>query len=228
MATAKCEYCLKPAEQDEMSCSNCGGKVRVLEPWVLQCGWCGSSNRRDQVQSCKTCGGELPEIPGSERAPNPPPTPRKINSSYRNGVMIWKNVLVLIGAVFTVIFCWTIIFPIIGIPLWYFGRRNAQRKLSALEFGTPTKGEITEVYVDTESSTEPGLCIQVPGELITLHFYGASENSMNTLAREIKAAHEAALRAPIRSRIQSKIHGLEASVRETTRRIKSKVVTRTV
>lgn len=87
--------------------------------------------------------------------------------------------------------------------------------------------EITDVYVDTTTSNEPGLCIQMPGELITLHFFGASENSMNTLAGEIKAAHHAAMTAPIRSRIQSKFHGLEASVRETTRRIKSKVVTRT-
>lgn len=87
--------------------------------------------------------------------------------------------------------------------------------------------EMTDVYVDTTTSKEPGLCIQVPGELIRLHFYGASENSMNTLAREIKAAHEAAIQAPISTRIQSKIHGFEASVRETTRRIKSKVITRT-
>ncbi|MEM8801734.1 MAG: hypothetical protein AAGF55_04290 [Pseudomonadota bacterium] len=88
--------------------------------------------------------------------------------------------------------------------------------------------DVLDVYVDAESSTEVGLCIQVPGELITLHFYGSSESGMNTLAREIKLAHQQAMAAPIRSRIQSKIHGIEASFRETTRRIKSRVVTRTV
>lgn len=63
-------------------------------------------------------------------------------------VRLWKNVFVLIGIFFSTVFCWTIIFPLIGVPLWIHGHRKASRKLRALEFGSPTSGRILGVMMD--------------------------------------------------------------------------------
>ena len=56
--------------------------------------------------------------------------------------------LVLIGIIFTVPFFWTVIFPLIGIPMWVLGRRRALGKLEALERGVAARAEITEVFID--------------------------------------------------------------------------------
>ena len=63
--------------------------------------------------------------------------------------MLWKNVLVIIGAVFTIVFCWSIIFPIIGIPMWIVGHRRARVRLEALVRGTAGRAELIEVFRDT-------------------------------------------------------------------------------
>ncbi|MFT4979052.1 MAG: hypothetical protein ACI8S6_004962, partial [Myxococcota bacterium] len=63
--------------------------------------------------------------------------------------MLWKNVLVIIGALFSIVFCWTLIFPLIGIPMWIIGHRRAQAKLSALQFGAVGQAELVDVSRDT-------------------------------------------------------------------------------
>jgi hypothetical protein len=119
-----------------------------LEPLVLECGWCGFSNRRDETARCVNCGGPLPPIPGGDPGPEPPPVPRVIPKEYRKRVMFKKNVLVILGMVFTLVFFWSGIFLIIGIPLWIVGHKKGKRKLDALANGTPTRGRILSVAVD--------------------------------------------------------------------------------
>lgn len=145
----RCEWCASPAPAGDTRCAPCGGPVRVLEPRVLQCGWCGSSNRRDEMASCRGCGGVLPTIPGGDPGPRPPPAPRQLPAGYEGRVKLWKNVLVLLGVIFSVCFFWTLVFPIIGIPLWIVGAKKANRTIAALKYGVATSGRLREVRVDT-------------------------------------------------------------------------------
>ena len=118
---------------------------------VLPCGWCGTTNTDVARTNCVNCGGPLPPPPTltvDDPGAPPPPAPRQIPEKYRWRVMLWKNVLVMIGAIFTIVFCWSIIFPIIGIPLWIIGHRRAQGKLAALERGLPGRAELLGVERD--------------------------------------------------------------------------------
>jgi hypothetical protein len=63
-------------------------------------------------------------------------------------VRYWKNVMVILGATFTVVFCWSVLFPLIGMPLWCLGRRKAERQLPALSIGSAVEGTITRVFLD--------------------------------------------------------------------------------
>lgn len=56
--------------------------------------------------------------------------------------------MVLLGAAFTLCFFWTLIFAIVGIPIWYLGWRKARGWLDALETGMPTVGEIVDCKLD--------------------------------------------------------------------------------
>ncbi len=152
MSSIRCEWCARPAAEGETRCATCGGPVDVLEPWVVECGWCSSSNRRDETATCKSCGGPLPGIPGGHPGPRPPDAPRELPKGYRWRTLLWKNTLALIGAIFTVFFCWTAIFALIGIPLWIYGHRKGQRWLEALEQGTPTRGTLRSVELDRSQS----------------------------------------------------------------------------
>ncbi len=145
----RCEWCVEPNPEADTQCQSCGGPVSIMEPWVLLCGWCGSSNRRDERADCRSCGGPLPNIPGSHPGKRPPVAPRHLSRAYWWRVMLTKNVMVSIGVVFTLVFGWTVLFGLIGIPLWIIGYRKGKRKLNALKKGLPTKGEILEVTVDT-------------------------------------------------------------------------------
>jgi len=133
---------------DATGCVSCGAPLVVLAPLVVDCGWCRASNHRDQTANCLRCGGPLPALPGGEPGPRPPSVPRTLPEGYRWRVRLWHNVVACIGAAFTIIFFWSIIFPIIGIPMWYFGDRKARRWLHALEHGRPTRGSLTRVSID--------------------------------------------------------------------------------
>lgn len=115
---------------------------------MVECGWCGRSNQREQVAHCVACGGPLPGLPGGEPGPRPPDTPRTLPDGYAGRVRLWKNVLVIIGLFFTVVFCWSVVFPLIGIPLLYVGNRRALDRLEALANGRATRGRIIAVEVD--------------------------------------------------------------------------------
>lgn len=151
-ASAICGHCGLRVSAADPACPECGAPLRLLEPLAVECGWCAASNRRDQVDHCTRCGGPLPALPGGHPGPRPPQTPRGLPVGYRARVLYWKNVLVLIGIVFSVFFCWTLIFPAIGIPMWVIGRRNARRKLMALGFGVSTRGRVTGISKDLTQS----------------------------------------------------------------------------
>ncbi|PVW14714.1 hypothetical protein [Marixanthomonas spongiae] len=169
----KCEWCLTENSNNTTRCNNCGGPVAVLEPWVLQCGWCKTSNRRDQVSHCISCGGQLPSIPGSSRQPEPPKQPRNLSFSYKIRVKYTGNALMMIGIIFMIVglpalaisifeifeglinipfIVFSLVFPVIGFFLVKKSNKNSNQKLNALQFGVPTRGVIKKVYVDTTQS----------------------------------------------------------------------------
>ena len=152
MPIVRCEWCSRPAAEGETRCASCGGPVDALEPWVIECGWCHSSNRRDETATCKSCGGPLPSIPGGHPGPRPPDGPRVLPKGYRMRTLLWKNTFALVGAIFTVFFCWTIVFALVGLPIWIRGHRKAKRWLDALERGTPTRGTLRKVELDQTQS----------------------------------------------------------------------------
>ena len=133
-------------------CRSCGAPLRALEPLVVQCGWCQASNRRDHTQDCVRCGGPLPPLPGGQPGPRPPGTPRFLPAGYRWRVLLWKNVPAFIGAMFVIVFCWSVIFPLIGAPIWYFAHRKGKRWLLALESGRATRARLTRVALDHSQS----------------------------------------------------------------------------
>jgi len=134
-------------------CKGCGAALRVLQPMVVECGWCHASNQRHQTADCQRCGGPLPALPGGEPGPRPPETPRVLPKGYRWRVLLWKNVMAFIGATFVLIFFWAVIFPIIGAFLWYYGHRKGKRWLLALETGRATRGRLTSVALDYSQSS---------------------------------------------------------------------------
>ncbi len=144
----KCEYCLKEGGVEEEHCTNCGGNIKVLEPWVLQCGWCSTSNRRDETLDCIKCGGELPNIPGSGPAPKPSPAPRKLTGAYVTSALLSRNSKFILGVGLIIVLGWTVIVGIIGILLVISGWKAAYAKTIALRNGIPTRGEITEITID--------------------------------------------------------------------------------
>lgn len=125
-----------------------------------QCGWCGTTTRDEERTHCPSCGGPLPALPravlvergkeGAALVPPPPPlAPREFPAKYARRVRYWNNVPVIIGMIFTLAFFWTGIFPLIGIPMWVFGMRRANRKLRALAEGEAAEGTIMAVRADT-------------------------------------------------------------------------------
>ena len=144
---SRCEWCSAPAPDGSAECEACGGPVRLIKPSVIECGWCGKPNRRDETAVCRHCSGPLPLIPGSKKGPRPPDPPRTIPKGYRARLLVWKNKNTILGIVFTIVLIWSLVFPIVGIILWVYGHRKAKRVLSAIERGEATRGRLLEVAV---------------------------------------------------------------------------------
>lgn len=83
--------------------------------------------------------------------------------------------------------------------------------------------DIENVRVRTSDRHTPQLCLSILGNDIAIDFNGADIGSVEGLASQISAAGESARAAPIRSRIQSKAHGIEASFREIKSRVQSRI-----
>lgn len=67
------------------------------------------------------------------------------------------------------------------------------------------------------------LTLHLPGENATMSFENTRADSLQNLADKIKTAAEEARNAPMRSRIQSRVNGFEANVREIGQRVRSRV-----
>ena len=83
--------------------------------------------------------------------------------------------------------------------------------------------DIAKVRVREGEKRGAKLCLIVQGNDISIDFKGADVGSVEGLASQITAAAESARLAPIRTRIQSKAHGLEASFREIKSRVQSRI-----
>ncbi len=83
--------------------------------------------------------------------------------------------------------------------------------------------DIDSVDVQRTKDGTPLLSLLIDGNYVELPFNGTDRTTVEGLAGQISAARESALQAPIRSRIQSKIHGVEASFREVKSRVQSRI-----
>lgn len=83
--------------------------------------------------------------------------------------------------------------------------------------------DIEKVRVRDGEKGTAQLCLLIQGNDIAIDFNGADSGSVEGLASQITAAAESARAAPIRSRIQSKAHGIEASFREIKSRVQSRI-----
>ena len=88
--------------------------------------------------------------------------------------------------------------------------------------------QIKKVSVDNTKPDFPTLCLHLAGEKVQVSFKGADPRSLEMVAVKISAACESAKKAPIRSRVQSVLHGIDATYREVGQRVKSRVVSRAV
>lgn len=82
----------------------------------------------------------------------PPPAPRTLPKAYLWRKRLTGNVLMIIGLIFCLPFCWTLIFPLIGLPMIYFGWRSAERKITALQNGEVAEGTLLFVRQDTSTT----------------------------------------------------------------------------
>lgn len=118
------------------------------------------------------------------------------------------------------------------------GPRNAVQidyRACEVRLGTRTPGgpfirqrvmpfrQIEAVRIDRIDPDAPELVLEFGGETLSISFNGASEDSVQDLAAKVSAARESARQAPIGTRIQSRVHGLGAGVREVTSRIRSRI-----
>lgn len=83
--------------------------------------------------------------------------------------------------------------------------------------------DIEKVRVRESEQKGAQLCLSILGNDVSIDFNGAEAGSVEGLASQISAARESALAAPIRSRIQSRAHGIEASFREIKSRVQSRI-----
>ncbi len=97
--------------------------------------------------------------------------------------MLWHNPVVLVGVIFTVFFCWTVAFPLIGAPMWYFGWKKAARRLLALERGIPATARVLEVWRDTS------LRINGRNPWRIVYEYDAAEGARESWAHAWDSAH---------------------------------------
>ena len=83
--------------------------------------------------------------------------------------------------------------------------------------------DIDDVRVDAVDQNTARLYLSIIGNDVAIDFNGTDIGSVEGVASQIIAARESARAAPIRSRVQSKIHGIEASFREVKSRVQSRI-----
>ena len=83
--------------------------------------------------------------------------------------------------------------------------------------------DIEDVRVRSGDQNSAQLCLSIMGNDVAIDFNGTDLSSVEGLGSQIIAARESARAAPMRSRIQSKAHGIEASFREIKSRVQSRI-----
>ncbi|MEM9427587.1 MAG: hypothetical protein AAGA06_12900 [Pseudomonadota bacterium] len=83
--------------------------------------------------------------------------------------------------------------------------------------------DIDDVRVRSGGQNSAQLCLSIMGNDVAIDFNGTELSSVEGLGSQIIAARESARAAPMRSRIQSKAHGIEASFREIKSRVQSRI-----
>ena len=83
---------------------------------------------------------------------------------------------------------------------------------------------IDKVYIDRKNKTSPVLCIDVNGETAKIRFNNTDDFSLTMIAGQIAAERDKAVAMPLKTRIQTKLLGLEAGAREVRTRVKSRMV----
>ena len=169
-------------------CPSCGSALPVLEPTIVQCGWCNTNNQRHLLDDCDSCGGPLPPLPGPDPGPRPAAAPRAMPDGYVLRKRLTKNPQSAIGLGFVLMSLLTVPVPFVfllfiplflaGAALLYTGLRKANQWLRALQQGTVTRGVITAVEQDRTQSIDN----QHPWQLrfsFELHAGGAQEGSVD-------------------------------------------------
>jgi hypothetical protein len=82
--------------------------------------------------------------------------------------------------------------------------------------------DIDDIRVETRGE-DAVLAITTRGKILTVRFTDTDTRRLERLAARIAEARDAVRHAPIRSRIQSRIHGIDASLREVKTRIQSRI-----
>ena len=101
------------------------------------------------MSNCPNCGGSLEyEKDTSMLGPKPPMAPRHLPGKFVRRTKYFGNVYTIIGMVFTIVFFWSVIFPLIGIFLWRKGIKDANDELIPLEHGNVVQGEIESIETD--------------------------------------------------------------------------------
>jgi hypothetical protein len=85
---------------------------------------------------------------------------------------------------------------------------------------------IEEVAIDLSDPHFPALSLKMDGETATIRFGGATPDGLEKFAAKVRSASDEARSAPIRTRIQSRINGFEAGMREVGQRVRSRVNSR--
>lgn len=130
------------------------------------CSWCGTHYVNWQSQ-CRSCGGPMPPLPGMELGSPPPPVPRSLPKHYAFRVRWASNLMVLVGAGFTMVGTllflpmvvnrlWAALLPLLfmigGLSMFRIGWKGASGKLRAFRHGTAVKGKIASISKDTSQS----------------------------------------------------------------------------
>jgi len=177
--TVACPACRALHPVAATHCAGCGAPLPALAGGALQrgdtlhagrwsrlsriCGWCDARTAGPLAERCASCGGPLPALPPrilaelqlpAPASQPPPDAPRGLPRGYEMRVRYWKNVAVMIGMAFTVLFGWTVIFALAGVPLWVHGHRKASRWIRALVHGAAVEGTITRVFVDVHQAID--------------------------------------------------------------------------
>ncbi|MES2568086.1 MAG: hypothetical protein V4565_14520 [Bacteroidota bacterium] len=116
---------------------------------IINCPWCRSQFANVIISNCPNCGGPVEyQMDTAMLGPKPPMAPRALPAKFVRRTKYYGNVYTMIGMVFTIVFFWSVIFPLIGIFLWRKGIKDANDELVPLEHGSVVQGEIESIEVD--------------------------------------------------------------------------------